>query len=193
MTADYFKAQLDAVALTVNKTAKEKGSVMVAIDGRCASGKTTFASMLAEKLSANLFHMDDFFLRPEQRTAERLSTPGGNVDRERFLSEVLLPLSRRENVTYRPFDCSTCSLMPPLNVKYKPINVIEGAYSCHPELSGYYDLKIFFSVSSHEQLERIRKRNGDVALQAFKTRWIPLEEAYISHFDVSSKCDFVIE
>lgn len=193
MTVDYFNAQLDAVALTVNKTAKEKGNVTVAIDGRCSSGKTTFASMLAEKLSANLFHMDDFFLRPEQRTAERLSTPGGNVDRERFLSEVLLPLSRRENVTYRPFDCSTCSFMPPLNVKYKPINVIEGAYSCHPELSGYYDLKIFFSVSSHEQLERIRKRNGDVALQSFKTKWIPLEEAYISYFDLSSKCDFVIE
>ena len=40
--------------------------------------------------------MDDFFLRPEQRTEERLKEVGGNVDRERFLEEVARPLTNKK-------------------------------------------------------------------------------------------------
>ena len=39
--------------------------VLVAIDGRCAAGKTTLAASLQAQLGCNVFHMDDFFLRPE--------------------------------------------------------------------------------------------------------------------------------
>ena len=54
--------------------------VLVAIDGRCGSGKSTLAAALAERMPVNVFHMDDFYLRPEQRTEERFREPGGNVD-----------------------------------------------------------------------------------------------------------------
>ena len=41
----------------------EEGRVkVIAIDGRCASGKTTLARELAERLGAGVIHMDDFFL-----------------------------------------------------------------------------------------------------------------------------------
>lgn len=46
--------------------------LLVAIDGQCASGKTTLGEMLARRFDCNLFHMDDFFLRPEQRTKNAL-------------------------------------------------------------------------------------------------------------------------
>ena len=45
--------------------------VLVAIDGPCTSGKTTLAGKLAEIYDCNLLHMDDYFLRPQQRTEER--------------------------------------------------------------------------------------------------------------------------
>ena len=63
--------------------------VLVAIDGMSASGKSTLGNLLKEKYQCNLFHMDDFFLRPEQRTKERLSEAGGNVDYKRFQEEIL--------------------------------------------------------------------------------------------------------
>ena len=49
--------------------------------------------------------MDDFFLRPEQRTAQRLAQSGGNVDWERFQAEVLIPLRQGISFSYRPYDC----------------------------------------------------------------------------------------
>ena len=45
----------------------EKEHVFVAIDGRCAAGKTTLAQALNKRYGYPVVHMDDFFLRPEQR------------------------------------------------------------------------------------------------------------------------------
>lgn len=70
----------------------ERDHVLVAIDGPCASGKTMLAATVNKRFGGNVLHMDDFFLRPEQRTPERFAQPGGNVDRERFETEVLTPL-----------------------------------------------------------------------------------------------------
>ena len=55
----------------IDELLSRQGRVLVAIDGKCASGKTTLAARLAECYDCNVFHMDDFFLRPEQRTEER--------------------------------------------------------------------------------------------------------------------------
>lgn len=79
--------------------------LLLAIDGGSASGKTTLAALLAQRYGCPVFHMDDFFLRPEQRTPQRLAEPGGNVDRERFFSEVLQPLRQGGPASYRRYDC----------------------------------------------------------------------------------------
>ena len=55
----------------IDELLSEKDFVVVAIDGKCTSGKTTLAAKLAEIYDCNVFHMDDFFLRPEQRTPAR--------------------------------------------------------------------------------------------------------------------------
>ena len=73
-----------AVIERIERVFTEREHVFVAIDGPCASGKTTLAALLQRRFDGNVLHMDDFFLRPEQRTPERFAEPGGNVDRERF-------------------------------------------------------------------------------------------------------------
>ena len=104
----------------------ENRPVLVAIDGPCAAGKTTLGAKLQEKFDCNLFHMDDYFLRPEQRTEARFQEPGGNVDYERFREEVLEPLKRGETFSYRPFDCKTFTLAQPVPVVPKKLTIIEG-------------------------------------------------------------------
>jgi hypothetical protein len=83
--------------------------------------------------------MDDFFLRPEQRTAKRLKMPGENVDYERFLEEVLLPYKAGAALSYRPFDCSTQQLQAPVHIVPGKLLIVEGAYSCHKSLYEHYD------------------------------------------------------
>lgn len=113
-----------------------KERVIVAIDGRCGSGKTTLAARLQKDLDCRVFHMDDFFLRPQQRTAERFAQPGENVDHERFLEEVLLPLRSGQPVTYRPFSCAQQQLGAPVTAAPCRLAIVEGAYACHPRPVG---------------------------------------------------------
>lgn len=167
--------------------------VLVAIDGRCAAGKTTLAASLQAQLGCNVFHMDDFFLRPEQRTPERLHQPGGNVDFERFLTEVLRPLHDGDPVTYRPYDCHTQQLRAPVCAEARTVNLIEGSYSCHPALWDLYDLHVFLSVSPEEQRRRIAVRNGEKMLPMFTNVWIPMEEAYFAQFRVAERADLCTE
>ena len=172
---------------------KDKARLIVAIDGRCASGKTTLAEQLKAKLGCTVIHMDHFFLRPEQRTPERLATPGENVDHERFLREVLLPLREGDAISYRPFDCRTMTLATAIECNVGRVCIIEGSYSCHSALFPYYDLTVFMTVASDEQLRRIERRNGRAALDIFREKWIPLEEAYFSASKPSERCDLFFE
>ena len=170
----------------------EKGEASVAIDGMCGGGKTTLAAILAEVYDAQLFHMDDYFLPFERKTPERLAEPGGNVDRERFLAEVLQPLQTGKPFRYRMFDCSCMALGEYVDVQPKQLNIVEGAYSMHPELAGAYDLSAFCAVESEVQAERILHRNGAKMQQRFLNEWIPLEHKYFAHTDVPGRCELTL-
>ncbi len=168
--------------------AKERDRTLVALDGRCASGKTTLAAALENALGCTVLHMDDFFLRPEQRTSERLAVPGENIDHERFLAEILLPLRKGRTIAYRRFDCRTQTILPPLEIHPSPVILVEGSYACHPALRMYYDLRLFLTVDPAEQMARILARNGEASAAVFRDRWIPLEEAYFAGCAVETCC-----
>lgn len=172
---------------------KESGVKVIAIDGRCASGKTTLAKELAESLGAGVIHMDDFFLPGELRTEERLREPGGNVHYERFAEEVLDALRSEASFSYGRFDCQRRKVMESVIVPAGRLRIVEGAYSCHPFFGNYMDLRIFRDVSPEVQCERIRVRNGEQALKNFRERWIPMEEAYFRAYGIMEQADIIIE
>lgn len=167
---------------------RETKPLLIAIDGRCGGGKTTLGYYLQKCFGGNLFHMDDFYLQPHQRTEKRLAEVGGNVDYERFLEEVLLPVQRGETVQYRRFSCKTWEMQTTEIFPCQPLNIIEGSYSMHPYFGQPYDVKIFIDIDRESQLENIRERNGEEALENFKQLWIPKEEAYFEKFGVEEGC-----
>jgi uridine kinase len=171
---------------------RAKGRVILALEGGSASGKTTLAAQLGKIYGCTVLHMDDFFLRPEQRTPERFAEIGGNVDRERFLAEVLLPLSRGERIAYRRFDCTTQALLPAVSIDPAPLTVVEGAYSMHPELAPYYTFSVFLENSPEEQRARILRRNTPEHAVRFFNEWIPLEHRYFEGMRVRERCDLLL-
>lgn len=181
----------NAVSIITNRLnviLKAKPFVLMAIDGRSGSGKTTLAELLSNELNCVTVHADDFFLQDFQRTVERLSTAGENIDHERLKDEVILPLSLKGEASYRPFDCCTMSFKQAVHIPKCHAVIIEGSYSCHPDLWDYYDLKIFVTCDELIQKNRIISRNGNNA-DMFFSKWIPLEEKYFSAFDIERRCD----
>lgn len=171
----------------------KNGRVILAVEGSSASGKSTLGNMLCEIYGCTILHTDDFFLRPEQRTPERYAEAGGNLDRERFLEEVLIPLSRNCVIDYRRFDCSGFKILPAVQITPKRLTVIEGTYSMHPEFSDYYNLSVFLDISHELQKNRILKRNSPDMAKMFFDKWIPLEKVYFEKMNVKERCDVVIK
>ena len=167
-----------------------KNSLIIAIEGGSASGKTTLAKKLQDAYDCNVLHMDDFFLRPEQRTPQRLDEIGGNVDRERFQAEVLESLKNNQTVRYRRYDCSTQTLSDIITLAPKKITIVEGAYSMHLEFGKYYDFSVFLDIDCEYQKERILARSPQLASR-FLGEWIPLENKYFVGTDIKRRVDAI--
>lgn len=168
-----------------------KKPFILAIDGRCASGKTTLAGELRALLECNVVHMDDFYLPFEKRTKERMAQFGGNIDFERLYSEVLFPLKSGIDAEYRPYDCHANKFMPTLELDGNSCTIVEGSYSCHPKLRVLYDLCVFVDISSERQQERLMTRNP-ATFESFQKIWIPREESYFTACHVREHCDLII-
>ncbi len=160
---------------------------VIAIDGRAASGKTTAAGLLRAALDVPVIPTDDFFLPPALRTAERLAAPGGNVHHERFAEEVLPGLASGEAFSYRVFDCSRMDYAGWREIPAGPLRIVEGSYALHPTLGDYAQLTAFSDVEPGEQMARILRRNGEKLAEMFRTRWIPMEEAYFDRFRIRER------
>ena len=181
--------------LTLMQDALDKSRarpIVVGVDGRCGSGKTSIAGLMRDVLDCNVIHMDDFFLPPEMRTPERMREWGGNVHYERVESEVLAGLRRSAPFRYGVFDCGQMAITKQVEVPARPITVIEGSYALHPRLSPIYDIKVFCDIDEKAQRERIRKRNGEDMLPMFLNRWIPMEERYFDGLGIEAICDHVL-
>lgn len=181
------------IYLRIEELIYKSGPAIIAIDGNSAAGKTTLASALADRFDCNVFHMDDYYIPDEKKTAERLEEAGGNVDRERFRDEIIAGILRNKDFTYNQFDCKTQSLLTPVKISPRKLNIVEGAYCMHPDLAYCYDLKIFLALDFEEQSRRILLRNGPVAHERFLNQWIPLENRYFNDLNIKESCDIVIK
>lgn len=166
---------------------------VIAIDGRCAAGKTAFAKQLAEITGAGLIYMDDFFLPKEMRTDERLNQPGGDVYYERFAREVLPMIRNAVGFDYMRYDCKNIEFGARRIVPAGVLRIVEGTYSCHPEFGDYMDLRIFCDITGLNQRVKIKMRDGKNSLPLFLDKWIPREERYFTTYGIREQADIILE
>ena len=163
--------------------------VLIALDGRCGSGKTTLAAQLAVQFPGSaVFHTDDYYLPPAQRIPNWAETPCANMDLTRLREEVLVPAQAGAAVRSRAYSCREGAYLPEQCVPPAPLYILEGSYSHHPILAGFYDLKVFVTCSKKEQARRLQAREGE-RYENFVRRWIPLEEAYFAQCRIEALAD----
>ena len=155
----------------------KEGRIVIAIDGKCGSGKTTLASEIQKQLDVSIVHADDFTIPFEMKTPERLSSPGGNLHSERMLAEFFEKLDEKE-IKYHPFDYSIGRISDRYETVDRDIVVVEGSYSLLPCFWPYYDKCYIIDEPLEVRLERILKRVGREKYQMYLDRWIPLENLY---------------
>ena len=170
-----------------------QSAVLVALDGRCGSGKTTLAAQLTERFPQSItVHTDDFYLPPSRRVTGWESIPCANMDIQRLRNEVVAPARAGQAFSYQAYSCREGAYLPAHPLGPAPLVIVEGSYSCHPTLADCYDLKVFVTCSKEEQARRLLAREGE-RYSGFTARWIPLEEGYFAKFQIEQTVDFILD
>ena len=178
---------------TIADRLARQSAVLVALDGRCGSGKTTLAAQLAERFPQSItVHTDDFYLPPSRRVTGWESIPCANMDIQRLRDEVVAPARAGQAFSYQAYSCREGAYLPPRPLGPAPLVIVEGSYSCHPTLADCYDLKVFVTCSKEEQARRLLAREGE-RYSGFTARWIPLEEGYFAKFQIEQTVDFILD
>lgn len=190
-----FKYHLELTPLfsLIEEHLRSHDGLLLAIDGFSAAGKTTLASYLGEVFHANVFHTDDFFKKMTIDPHDLLSVHGNNIDFDKMIETIIKPYQKHEPIIYTPFDVKTHQHLEPTLYSHRIFTIIEGAYSMHPRLKDYYDLKIVMTTSRLKSYVRVFKRNGFKKLLHFISTWIPRERRYFKAFNIKNDADLIIK
>ena len=181
-----------AYVLDIVNNASKSTPTVIAIDGRSASGKTTFANEISRSTGVSVIHTDDF-CRPRDKNGNLdISEFDGNFDISRFYNEVVLGIKSGLDFEIGIFNCQKGCVTEKQKLKSSSCYIIEGAFSHNPNLGDYANVKLFFDIDKDVQKERILKRNGAVMLEKYMSVWIPAEERYIKHYGIKEKSDYII-
>lgn len=163
--------------------AEAKGQMIIGIDGNCCAGKSTLAKACD---NLNVVSIDHFY-KPFEKRKDEIA---GNIDFSRLIDEVLMPYLWGIDFSYDHYDPHVDKVVATYEVDSSKPLCIEGTYSLHPQLSDYYDLKVFLSCSNDVQLRRLKQRQGE-DISGFLEKWLPKERDYFEHFGVSETADYL--
>ncbi len=190
-------------------TTKSDGIVKVAVDGLMASGKTTIAREISNRLKlegVNVIQasVDDFFNSREVRYAKGFESAIGcyqdTVNIKGLIDFLLKPLYQNRKIKRAIFDSelNKPTDCPWVEVAPDSILVFEGLFLHRPELIEFWDFSIFLKVEEHMALTRASER--DLALfssleeleHKHRVRYSPAQQYYISHVDPELKATCTI-
>jgi uridine kinase len=171
--------------------------LLVALDGRSGTGKSTLARAVGEPLSALVIDGDDFYaggtdaywagLDPEEKVAHVIDW--------RRQREVLENLRRRQPATWRPYDWESDdgSFGPPVSCSPADIVILDGAYSARSELADLFTRRVLLDVPPDVRRARLLRREGAQYRDEWESRWSDAEDLYFDALMPRGAFDFVID
>lgn len=184
--------------------------LLVGIDGKDASGKTTFADNLAAILKNKTgrevirISLDNFFQPRAIRSRQQNQARGCYEDTfniEGIRKQLLEPLRSTNTYTTKIFDYKTDS---PVEIDSNTasndaIVIVDGVFLQRPEFREYWDYVVLLEVSDEIAIERgiVRdtERIGDVetARQKYINRYIASQKIYYDECQPQQKASVIID
>jgi uridine kinase len=154
---------------------------VIAIDGRSASGKTTFAKHLANALNAPLVHTDDIAWYHSFFDWWPLA-----------IEHILEPFRAGQAVDWRPEAWIAQNRSGSIEVPVSPIVLLEGVSAARLELMAWVDLVVWvetdLQVAEHRGLERDGPEGRD-----FWFEWQAAERPFLERDRPWERADVVVD
>ncbi len=138
----------------------------ISVDGKSGVGKSTFAKVLGNSLSATVISGDDFYSGGVVLNAYNPKELADKCIDRRQIFLTLKELKFMKKVFFNPFDWNRFD--GSLEVNKKEVNpsnfvIVEGVYSNHTDLRSIIDLSILLTISEDERKKRLLNREGTIS------------------------------
>ena len=198
MGADDDAPDVQDLLRRIATTRPPRRTIMIGIDGRGGSGKSTFARAVAEAVAdVTVVDFDDFYRPSVERSHGRETGDrelGGDFDWRRLRKEVLKPLAVDQPARYRRYDWNLDRLRDDVHVVDPGgVVVVEGSYSTRPELRDFYDVTVWVDAPQPIRLRRGVERDGEDARDRWLNEWMPEEDRYIAAVQPAAHADVIID
>jgi uridine kinase len=178
------------IEATTRWQAAQPGTLVLAIDGHGAAGKSTIAGAVARATGAALVHTDDFFQTCPAQDRPREPTLQRYYDWRRLRAQALEPLRAHRTATFRRFDWERGhGLDGAVAVEPSDLVLVEGVFSAAPELSNLVDRSVFVETPEPERLRRLRRL---VTPEEWDEDWLAAERAYFGQTRPPASFDLVV-
>lgn len=200
---------VELAALVRARLADGGSPLFVGLDGRSGTGKSTLAAALVADLAAGpdpvrvlVIEGDDFYAggtasRWDRRTPAEKADHVIDWQRQRA---VLADLRAWGTTAWFPFDWDDpywdqdpppCADHPTV-VELAPVVVLEGAYSCRPEVRDLLDVTVLLDAPEDLRRARLLAREGDDHDAAWDARWSEAEDHYFGRIVPAEGFDLVL-
>jgi uridine kinase len=167
---------------------KDKDIYMIAIDGCGGAGKSTCAEKLAAVLSnTQIVHIDAFYKPREQRVevTEKTSVHV-NFEFDRLKQQVIEPLKQGKIATYQTPRGEHVEVRP------SGFIIIEGLGTLGPELSRYFDYKIWIDSPEATRRGRGIERDTQAWTKIWDDEYLPQDARYMNELRPQDQADWVL-
>jgi len=192
---------VESVVSAIERCRQDVGdrTVLIGLDGRSGAGKSTLAAAIAAALpSVAVIKGDEFYTGGAQEawddcSAEEKSSLVIDWRRQRSVIDALGrgEVARWHCYDWEKFDGSLVddvTVTPPADVV-----VLEGAYSCRPELAERLDLTVLLRLRADVRLGRLLDRDGQAYRDDWLARWTEAEDHYFSVARPPESFDLVLD
>ena len=179
--------------------------MIAAIDGPSGAGKSTLAALIRRELTpatVTVIEGDDFYRGGSDATWDARSA-AANVDevidwrRQRLVLDQLLTHGEAFWIPFGWGASGWASDDPPfattlVRARRAPLIVLEGVYSCRPELHDLIDRRILLDAPAEIRTERLRQRDGAHHDSDWMRRWARPEQHYFTSVMPPRRFDLVV-
>ncbi len=172
-------------------------AILVALDGRSASGKTTLAAAVAPLVDAVVLDGDDFYSGGSAERWDAMSAAekvSHCIDWRRQRA-VLETLASGEAASWHPYDWEADDgtlKQTPVICEPASVIILDGAYSARPELCDLFDLRVLLDAPADLRRERLIEREGEGYREEWNARWDEAEQWYFGRVMPPESFDLVI-